>query len=110
MVLACWLPATAQAAPIPAGVYDVTLTGGTLDIGSLLPPSTLNSGTTFPATIGTDPLSQPIGLTVPDIPIVTPAGTISLTTHGAGVTIVPAASSSSVTRPARSCRSGPRSR
>jgi hypothetical protein len=90
------LPATAQAAPIPAGVYDVTLTSGTVDIGSVLPPSTLNSGTTFPATIGSDPFSQPIGLTVPDIPIVSPAGTISVTTHGAGVTIVPAAGSATL--------------
>jgi hypothetical protein len=99
MVLACWLPATAQAAPIPAGVYDVTLTSGTVDIGNgVLPAFPIESGTTFPVDIGTTPLSQPIGLTIPDAPInVAPiTGTVSVATHGAGVTIDPTTGDGSV--------------
>jgi hypothetical protein len=90
--LACLAPASATAAPLPAGTYDVQLTNGTLDIGDgLLPAQTLNSGTAFAVPIGTSPIAQPIGLTVPDTTFSGPgiAGTATVTVTGAGVTIDP---------------------
>lgn len=83
---------------MPAGTYDVSLTNGTVDIGDgILPPLDLNSGTAFTQPLGTDPIAQPIGLTVPSVPVsfgsnlTGASGTLNLTVTGAGVTIDPAA-------------------
>jgi hypothetical protein len=87
---ACLLPAAASAAPMPAGTYDVTLTGGTVKVGSFLPSLPLTSGTTFSVALGTTAISQPIGLTTTDSPITGAiTGTVSTTITGAGVTIDP---------------------
>ena len=78
---------------MPAGTYGVQIGNGTIDLGTgFLPPLTLNSGTSFTVPIGTQPIAQPVGLTVIDAPIsgngIT--GTVSVTIVGAGVTINPA--------------------
>jgi hypothetical protein len=99
MVLACWLPSTAAAAPMPAGSYDVAITGGTLDLGNgLLPALPLTSGSKFTAPIGSTPVAQPVGLTVQDVSISGPglAGSASVTITGAGLTINPADGSATV--------------
>jgi hypothetical protein len=88
--IACLLPAAASAAPMPAGTYDVTLTGGSVNIGSVLPSMPLNSGTTFSVVLGTTSVSQPIGLTTTDTPVTgTITGNVSTTVTGAGMTIDP---------------------
>ena len=75
---------------MPAGTYDVTLTGGSVNVGSVLPSMPLNSGTTFSVVLGTTSVSQPIGLTTTDSPITgTITGNIVTTVKGAGVTIDP---------------------
>jgi hypothetical protein len=85
---------------MPAGTYDVHIGNGTIDIGSggLLPPLTLNSGTSFTIPIGTQPASAPIGLTIPDVPIsASPVtGVASITVAGAGVTIDPTSGSATL--------------
>jgi hypothetical protein len=105
VAVACWLPAMASAAPMPAGTYDVELTNGTIDIGDgVLPPLTLGSGTTFTAAIGTAPIVQPIGLTVESLPIslgnpgdfITATGTLGVTILGAGITVDPATGNATV--------------
>jgi hypothetical protein len=77
---------------MPAGTYDVAIGQGSVDIGAgVLPALTLNSGTSFTVPITDQPVSQPIGLTVTDVPITGVAsGTASVTILGAGVTINPA--------------------
>ncbi|HEX6711901.1 MAG TPA: hypothetical protein VF066_00905, partial [Thermoleophilaceae bacterium] len=90
LVIGCLLPASAAAAPMPAGTYDVQISNGTIELGNV--PLTLNSGTSFTVPIGTDPVAKPIGLTVTDVPISGSGitGTLSVTILGAGVTITPA--------------------
>jgi hypothetical protein len=97
--LACWMPSTAAAAPMPAGTYDVQLTNGTLDIGNgFLPPIPLSSGTSFTVPIGTVPVATPIGLTVVDVPISGSGitGTVSVTIVGAGATLDPSTGTATV--------------
>jgi hypothetical protein len=98
LTLACCLPSTAAAAPIPAGTYDVSIGQGTVDIGAeLLPALTLNGGTSFTVPIANQPVSQPIGLTVTELPISgAVSGTASVTVTGAGVTIDPSDGSASL--------------
>jgi hypothetical protein len=98
ITLACWLPASASAAPMPAGTYDLQLTNGTLNLGNgVLPSLPLSSGTTFAVDIGTQPISAPIGLTVLDSPITGGvSGTVAVTITGAGITLDPTAGSATV--------------
>lgn len=90
LALACWLPSTAAAAPMPAGTYDVQLTNGTIKLGSLTEQA-LSSGTAFTVPVGSTPVAQPIGLTIPDIQVSTPlgTGTATVAVTGAGVTLDP---------------------
>lgn len=98
LAFACWLPASAAAASMPAGTYDVQLTNGSLALGNgLLPALPLSSGTTLTVEIGTQPVSAPVGLTVLDSPISgTVSGTASVTITGAGITLDPTAGSATV--------------
>lgn len=86
----CLLPSTAVAAPMPAGTYDMQVTSGTVKLGSLTEQG-LTSGTLFSVPVGTTPVTQPIGLTIPDIPVNTPVGNgaATVTVMGAGITIDP---------------------
>jgi PASTA domain len=82
---------------MPAGTYDVTLTGGSVNIGSVLPSMPLNSGTTFSVVLGTTSVSQPIGLTTTDSAIAGAiTGNVTTTVKGAGVTIDPTTGSATV--------------
>jgi PASTA domain len=98
IIVACWLPASAVAAPMPAGTYDVQLTNGTLNLGNgLLPSLPLSSGTTLTVAIGTQPISAPIGLTVLDSPITgAVSGSVSVTITGAGITLDPTTGTATV--------------
>lgn len=96
------LPASAAASPIPPGTYDVNLTGGTVDIGSLLPPLALSVPVSFPVGIGSQAVTTPLVATVPDAGFNTSAsgysvsGTLKTTVVTASATIDPVAVSASL--------------
>lgn len=73
--LACALPTTAAADPMPAGTYDLSLNGGSVQIGSFLPALPLPAAGPLPVTLN----GQQVQLTLPGIATIpgTFSGTIS---------------------------------
>jgi PASTA domain len=98
-VLACSLPASALAAPIPAGDYTVKLTGGTLALGSL-PSIPLGASSDVPVTIGTSPIGVHLdGYTVPAAPITGipgTTGTYTITVQTLDLTVDPASGGATI--------------
>jgi hypothetical protein len=98
VVAAALMPASASAAPIPPGTYDVLLSNGTVKLGTLLPPMAIGLPVSFPVEIGSAPVTKSIDVTVPDATIM--AGgysvTVQTTIAGASATVDPVAQSASV--------------
>jgi len=96
------MPASASAAPIPPGTYDVLLSNGTVKLGTLLPPMAIGLPVSFPLDVGSAPVSKSVDVTVPDAPISTTAlgapvtGTVKTTVVSASASIDPVAQAASV--------------
>ena len=93
----------ADAATMPAGTYDVTLTGGTLKIGTLLPPMALPALGSFSVTLSDQPASVSLtDVTVAPIPVsltgpgATATGEITPTITNASATVNPSAGSATI--------------